>query len=469
MQWPTDNAKSYPVAGNLRAHRLKLIGAGVLVASLAWCCSVINVSAAPDEPSSSAVAQQPIRDKWALVVGISKFKDPALNLKFPANDAKDFYNFLVTEGRFAKDHVKLLLNEQATRENILELLGDKWLPRAAMPGDLVVIYLSTHGSPAEMDVGGVNYIVAYDTNKDSLYASGIAMQDLSRIIKARVHSDRTLIIMDACHSGATNPEEKGIVRPANVDAEVISQGTGQMVICSSLPNETSWESKSAQNSVFTKRLLEALRVRGADTSIGDAYSYLRDKVKEDVLRERGQLQTPVLKSKWDGSDLRLSASPVEPRPALPGEAPEPAVVPAQQPTRSVSKPVAPPAPSVPKTGSSSAVNMPDAAEKALRDHFVRMAYGTPAEAYADFTETIKKATPFARYSINVRKQKYVPEVSNMPPQSFKRISNSGNTAVILVNEKWITGQPVLWRYTLVNKGGVWLIDGFRIISASDWR
>lgn len=445
----------------------------VLVASCLY--SALPAIASPsEEQTATIIAQQPIRDKWALVVGISKFKDPSLNLKFPANDAKDFYNFLVTEGKFARDHVKLLLNEQATRQNILELLGDKWLPRAAMPGDLVVIYLSTHGSPSEMDVGGVNYIVAYDTNKDSLYASGIAMQDLSRIIKARVHSDRTLIVMDACHSGATNPEEKGIVRPANVDAEVISQGTGQMVICSSLPNETSWESKSAQNSVFTKRLLEALRLRGADTSIGDAYTYLRDKVKEDVLRERGQLQTPVLKSKWDGTDLRLSAAAIEPRPALPSESPE-AVV-AVNASRPVAKPVpqAAPLPVERTTTTAKSPNLPsgnslDAAEKALRDHFVRMAYGTPAEAYADFTESIKKVTPFARYSVNVRKQKYVPEVSNMPPQSFKRVSANGSSAIILVNEKWITGQPVLWRYTLVNRAGVWLIDGFRIITASDWR
>src|SRR3990167_6667139 len=90
----------------------------------------------------------PVADKWALIIGISKFKDPTINLKYPAKDARDLYNFLVSEGNFAPDHVKLLLNEQATRGKILSELGDKWLPRVANPNDLVLIYISSHGSPS---------------------------------------------------------------------------------------------------------------------------------------------------------------------------------------------------------------------------------------------------------------------------------------------------------------------------------
>ena len=67
-----------------------------------------------------AVIDKPVTDKWALVVGISKFSDPSLNLRYPAKDAQDFYNYLVTKGNFARDHVRLLLNEKATKENILD-------------------------------------------------------------------------------------------------------------------------------------------------------------------------------------------------------------------------------------------------------------------------------------------------------------------------------------------------------------
>jgi len=72
------------------------------------------------------------------------------------------------------------------------------------------------------------------------------MQDLTRVIKGRVHSDRVVLILDACHSGAAEPEAKGLVRVKNVDAEAIAQGTGQLVISSSTPSQVSWNQGSAK-------------------------------------------------------------------------------------------------------------------------------------------------------------------------------------------------------------------------------
>lgn len=262
------------------------------------------------------VEAKTVADKWALIIGISKFKDPSMNLKFPAKDARDLYQYLISEGNFAPDHVKLLLNEEATREKILSYLGDKWLPRVANPNDLVLIYISSHGSPSTLDVGGVNYLVAHDTNKESLFSTGIPMQDLVRIIKGRVHSDRICLLLDACHSGAANPDSKGVFNQGNVNVDEIVQGTGQLVISSSAPDQVSWESVEQPNGVFTRYLIEGLRQNGATTKLGDAYQYMRDKVQQEVLRDRGVLQTPVLRSKWEGSELVLSAPAAKPRPGL---------------------------------------------------------------------------------------------------------------------------------------------------------
>ncbi|HEY9871555.1 MAG TPA: caspase family protein, partial [Candidatus Obscuribacterales bacterium] len=274
--------------------------------------------AQPRQPEAAARAplDTPIADKWALIIGISKFKDPSLNLKFPAKDARDLYTYLTTEGNFAPDHVKLLLNEDASREKILSALGDKWLPRVANPNDLVLIYISTHGSPSSLDVGGVNYLIAYDTDRESLFSTGIPMQDLVRIIKGRVHSDRIVLVLDACHSGAASPDGKAVFHQGNVNVDEIVQGTGQLVISSSAPDQISWESLHQPNGVFTRHLIEALRQSGPETKLGHAYQYMKDKVQEEVLRDRGALQTPVLRSKWEGSELVLAAPATKPRPGL---------------------------------------------------------------------------------------------------------------------------------------------------------
>lgn len=261
---------------------------------------------------------RPVTDKWALIIGISKFKDQALNLNYAAKDAIDFANFLTTRMHFAPDHIKILTDEDATRENILDALGDKFLPRVAGKDDMIVIYLSTHGSPSALDIGKVNYIVAHDTDKDRLYSTGVAMQDLCRIIKDRIQSNRALLILDACHSGAAVPKEaKGMARSGNIDVEEIVQGTGHLVLSSSAPSQVAWESLTKPNSVFTRRLMEGFQANGAETTTLDqAYSYLQKSVEQEVQRDRGYLQTPQLKGKWSGEKLILAARPTDPRPGL---------------------------------------------------------------------------------------------------------------------------------------------------------
>ncbi len=258
---------------------------------------------------------RPIRDKWALVVGVSEFANPALNLKYSAKDAKDFADYLVKEADFAPDHIKVLLNKDATERRILSELGDRWLPRVANPDDLVVIFVSTHGSGAELDVGGQNYLIAYDTDVQDLYTTGVPMQRLAKDIKDRVHCDRVVIFLDACHSGGVKSESKGLTR-TGVDASELAMGSGRMVIASSAEDQVSWESKNGTNGVFTAALLQSLRKKGKETTVGEMFAELKDRVQDQVLRERGRLQTPVLESKWKGNDLCIAATPVSRRPGL---------------------------------------------------------------------------------------------------------------------------------------------------------
>ena len=275
----------------------------------------IELGSSADSSSATSVNRK-VADKWALVVGVSQFKNPKLNLKYAAKDAKEFARFLIEHENFAEDHVLLLTDEKATRRNILGAIGARWLPRLARKDDVVVIFFSTHGSPSDFDVGGVNYLVAHDTEVNNLYGTGIPMQDLTRMIKGRVHSDRIVILLDACHSGATSAEGKGVMRTGNIDIESLVSGTGQLVISSSLPSQRSWESKRSENGVFTRHIIDALRVKGTATTLGEAFSTLKQRVEDETLRDRAVLQTPVMKSKWKGDDLRLSILPSDPRKGL---------------------------------------------------------------------------------------------------------------------------------------------------------
>lgn len=294
---------------------LSLLILSTISLTLAPSCKAQEVSSDNVESAKSKIEKmksQPIRDKWALIVGISKFKNKNIpKLQFAAKDAADFYRYLIQEANFRKDHVRILLNEEATERRILSNLCEDFLPNLVQPNDLVVVYFSTHGSPSQVNLRGEgkNYLVAYDSNPKKLLTTGIEMREMLKTIGGQVNSKRILLVLDACHSGTIDPNAKGLKRIANFDTAAIGQGTGQLVICSSQPDEQSWESRRYKNGVFTKQLLDTIKNSDSDGLI-ETFNNVQKQVSTEVKQDRlGARQTPVLNSKWEGNDLILAAKP----------------------------------------------------------------------------------------------------------------------------------------------------------------
>lgn len=290
--------------------------------------------------ASESVAGSPIKDKWAVLIGVSKFENPQIpTLKYPAKDARDLADFLVASGNFKRDHILLLTDELATRENILDAFGDGWLPKRVLEDDLVLVYVSSHGSA--VDNRGNNFIIAHDTDPDKPFATGIKLQTLLKDVTERTGCQRVVLMLDACHSGTATADAKGLTRNGIDPTTYV--GTGQVVISSSKPEQVSWESKRYKNGVFTHQLMEALQSKGADTKIDDAYSALKDGVEAEVRFDRTVAQTPLLLSKWQGPPLALLAPPTNPR-VVPSEPPPPAPPPRTQSAASTARTAQIPAP-----------------------------------------------------------------------------------------------------------------------------
>ena len=265
-------------------------------------------------PLSSTVVNRPVTDKWALVVGVSKFADPTIPpLHYAAKDAKDFADYLVKKANFAPDHVRLLTNEQATQRRILSELGDKFLPRVVKKDDLVVIFYSSHGSPASRDVAKANYLVAYDTNKNDLFATGIEAANITRLLRERLDAKRILIVMDACHSGGGADGAKDADDGANFDVNSLPLGSGQMLISSSNADERSWESKRYSNGIFTHHLMQSMDKNGSKSTVGTIFQDMQDAVAQEVQQDDSVSQTPKLRNdQWTGNDLVLAVVPSNP-------------------------------------------------------------------------------------------------------------------------------------------------------------
>jgi tetratricopeptide (TPR) repeat protein len=267
----------------------------------------------------------PLTDKWAVVIGISNYKDSSINLKYASKDAADFRNYLVNYAHFNPKHVTLLTDANATRDNIIAKLSE--LGRVAKPNDLLVVYVSTHGSPSKKEVGGINFIVPYEGTMSNIVLTGLPMQWFTTGLKDILHGNRLVLLLDVCHSGAAAEEDRSTIASLKttngkqqeegqkglrrvVDISRLTTGEGQIVLASSASDQISWESRNYPNSVFTRRLIEGLRLKGDQTTLLEAYEYMRDRTQEEVLRDRAEIQTPVLmKQRWLGEDVVLGATP----------------------------------------------------------------------------------------------------------------------------------------------------------------
>jgi hypothetical protein len=270
----------------------------------------LNDSRVHSSPAPSTEAS-PVLDKWALVVGISKFQRPGMNLLFASKDAKDFANFLVTEQHFARDHVKVLTDEQATRANVESDVGDPsgWLPRNIKPGDLVVVYIATHGMIDRLN--DRSYLIAYDTDPEKPYSAGIELQNLIEKWKENLSqvTNRIMVVLDTCHAGTAG--QKAVFVHAKMDQ--MFQGTGQMLVASCQPQPVCFDSKRFNNGLFTKYLIDGLR---KNSNVQSAFNDISKSVAGESEAEFSKEQTPLLKDdEWKGGPLILSAPPSQPRPS----------------------------------------------------------------------------------------------------------------------------------------------------------
>ncbi len=251
------------------------------------------VLAAPEKPSETKLP--PVRQKWALVVGIAQFHDPRLNLRYTGKDANDFGSVLIDPsfGRFPPSNIHVLNEGQVTTRKLKEELN--WIARMAQEDDLVVIFLASHGTSRSDDNADVNYIVTSDTDlqsQDSLFATAMPMVELSDIVRTRIKARRTAIILDTCHSGAATTQLKeratGLAdsAPSTAALDRIRQGVGRAILTSSQEDQVSYEGPPFQNGYFTHFLMEALRRNQGMDTIEQVYAYVKDALPKAVAAQK---------------------------------------------------------------------------------------------------------------------------------------------------------------------------------------
>jgi peptidoglycan/xylan/chitin deacetylase (PgdA/CDA1 family)/uncharacterized caspase-like protein len=207
-------------------------------------------------------------ESWAVVVGIDKYKSWP-QLAYAVNDARGMKELLVSRYHFKPENVFLLLDEEATREKILNVLGDRLAdPARVKKDDRVLVFFAGHGVTRRLPNGkALGYLVPVEADQASYQSQAISMtnfQDVSEAIPAK----HILFVTDACYSGVALTRGGGTSSGLPYLREVTRRAVRQVLTAGGADQEVA-DGGPGGHSIFTWALMQGLEGK-ADLS-GDGF------------------------------------------------------------------------------------------------------------------------------------------------------------------------------------------------------
>lgn len=256
-----------------------------------------------------------IGERWAVVVGISKYEHNVKgipNLSSSANDALTFAEFLKSPqgGGFKSENVLVLTDEQATSAALRRALFT--FLKKAIEEDFVIFFFSGQGSP-EPGISENYYLLTYDADPDDLPSTAIPTWDVDTAFRRNIKAKRAVILADATHVSSIGKTTgtrgvKGSNRINKYLKNLSESGEGKAIFTATQEGQISAKThfKGRKTGLFTHYLLEALSGAADENSdgivtLGEAIDYTTDLVSA---ASRGK-QRPDIAGKFD-RDLPLA-------------------------------------------------------------------------------------------------------------------------------------------------------------------
>lgn len=225
---------------------------------------------------------------WAVIVGVSDYSHmPAL--RYTDDDAYQIYAFLKSPegGALPNSQIKLLIDENATRKNILAGMNEILLK--ADENDVVMMYYSGHGLP------GMFLPIDFDGYRNSL-----SHDEVMKIFNSS-KAKHKLCIADACHSGSLLAS-RSPYRQQMEDfySEYSKTDGGTALIMSSKSEEVSLETSGLRQGIFSHYLIRGLNGE-ADINRNKVVtvSELFDFIQAGVVQYSGNKQRPSIAGNYD--------------------------------------------------------------------------------------------------------------------------------------------------------------------------
>ncbi|NJM58877.1 MAG: CHAT domain-containing protein, partial [Synechococcales cyanobacterium RU_4_20] len=219
--------------------------------------------------------------KIALLVGVSQCRSGFKPLPAAARDVEALQAVLKDPERGGFEVVQVLVDPEfyALRRAISNLFTNR------AEDDLLLFYFSGHGIADEY---GQFYFTAADTQDGDNGRTDLATTLESRFVHqvmGRCDSERQVVILDCCHSGAF-PEGMLARGAETIDFAQQLGGRGRVVLASSAAMDYSFEREGEELAIYTRYLVEGLSTGAADLdedgqiSADELHEYVKRKVQK---------------------------------------------------------------------------------------------------------------------------------------------------------------------------------------------
>ena len=266
---------------------------------------------------------------YAVMIGVSDYKGPELQLKYAAKDAEDISaaisasakKLLDTTG--GKEHVfmynlttgknRYVLPEKIAVKNIFGEIGKK-----ATANDILLIFFAGHGVTSGEKK--TFYFLTADASRSSATDApaevGISTKELSAWMQpSNIKAQKRILILDACNSGQAinelvkvGSDGQNYLAARNDDRaeqikaiDKLNEKSGLFILAASASNQSAYEMGRYSQGLLTYSLLKAIKQQ---PDILEDNKYLNvsrwfnaaEKTVSDMVRETGNRQEPQIVS-----------------------------------------------------------------------------------------------------------------------------------------------------------------------------
>jgi uncharacterized caspase-like protein len=199
-------------------------------------------------PNSAASHGQ----RWIMAVGICKFADTRIpQLKYCVDDARAIARYFEKDN-VAKDHITVLVNEDASRDAIINSL-QKMAVKIGKDDSFFFFY-SSHGAGDDSDT---TYFITFDTDHEDFASTALPMQGLKDMIK-KIKCYNIVMMIDTCHSGGVKSLGRQDEKAFSKLVRIADKETRIAILTSSRTHESSMEAERWSHGAFTYYMLDGL-------------------------------------------------------------------------------------------------------------------------------------------------------------------------------------------------------------------